>query len=75
MRVLFYTSPRYVACNRDPCIEVDFPLTSSGDLDMQKVHETLGLESCSVCDFRRGSLDTGLMDGYADHWPFREGHL
>ncbi|KAK0222744.1 hypothetical protein EDD85DRAFT_860939 [Armillaria nabsnona] len=48
MRVLFYTSPRYIACNRDPCIEVDFPLTSSGDLDMQKVHETLGLESCSI---------------------------
>ncbi|KAG7450022.1 uncharacterized protein BT62DRAFT_1002361 [Guyanagaster necrorhizus] len=48
MRVLFYTHPRYSACNRYPCIEGDFLLTGSGDLNMIQVREAFGLESCSI---------------------------
>ncbi|KAK0212160.1 hypothetical protein DFS33DRAFT_1279573 [Desarmillaria ectypa] len=48
MRVLFYTHPRYATSNRNPCIEGDFQLTGSGDLDMIQVQEAFGLESCSI---------------------------
>ncbi|KAF9041915.1 hypothetical protein BDZ89DRAFT_1109604 [Hymenopellis radicata] len=48
IRVLFYSHIRYLSALRVHCIEHDFDLNPSGELEIARVYDRWGLETCAL---------------------------